>query len=89
MVAVLPEFDPDSIESMIYEVKVGEAWDFYLPKPLLPHDLGYTVEYDTVELGLASIFAEYLEGVQMIRVPAGATTEDNVGEYSIQLRLID
>ena len=54
---VKPEFDLDSIDgTTAYNRTVGQEWEFKLPNAL-SHEYGYEVEYETVNLNDAVIFA--------------------------------
>ena len=83
-----PTFNVDTLEGTLFEIEVGEGWEFTLPKPA-PHTLGYDVWYETVELNGANLFATYVKEWSKIIIQADKTTEANIGDYSIWLRLVD
>ena len=87
-VAVKPRFDLNTLEGTNFNRNVGEEWKFTLPSWDV-HELGYFIQYDTVDLKESNLFAEYNEDDQLIHVPVNATTEKDVGEYKILLRLVD
>ena len=60
--AAKPQFENLTLEELSHTLKIGEYGTFDLPKPA-EHELGYAVEYETVELNQAITFAEYLENL--------------------------
>ena len=83
-----PTFNVDTLDGTLFEIEVGEGWEFTLPKPA-PHTLGYDVWYETVELNGANLFATYVKEWSKIIIQADKTTEANIGDYAIWLRLVD
>ena len=67
---------------------MGQEWIYPLPE-IAEHELGYAVYYDKIQLNEASVFATYDEDLQQIIVETNRTTESHIGEYKINLRLVD
>lgn len=85
---VKPLFDMTTVESLAYEITAGEEWQLNLPLPA-KHELGFDVSYQRVEIGALKQIAEYDSEAQVIRISAGATENENAGDYQIILQLVD
>ena len=73
---------------MTYEVPVGSFWSLPLPKP--KHESpGIEVFYTRPRRGKASQFMTYDQEQSMLVISANATTAFHIGEYPIDLQLID
>ena len=74
-------------EGNLFELQVGEAWHFNLPKAM--HPTGLATAMKPVDLGRASSFIEFNQLERTFDIKEGKTTSQNVGTYPIILQLID
>ena len=83
-----PFFDLADV-SLSHNVTVGKEWKWTLPPYKHPDELATEVKFDKVELGKAKLFMEYTKETNELSIAPNITTEDQVGDYTIKLQLID